>query len=208
MSSAFFKLSEFFLIFIIIPIAFALDFNVWVKLILGLFGFIYIIVLLVKVEKLSFDIAPNLNWKSFFKRVFIKLMVIAVVTSLYVFITDKESLFNVVIAKPKLWVVILIVYSLFSVYPQELIYRTFFFKRYKALISNKVLFIFINAIVFSLGHIFFRNTLVLILTFFGGLLFAFTYSKTKSTILVSIEHAIYGSWLFTVGMGDLLGFPT
>ena len=186
MSSAFFKLSEFFLIFIIIPIAFALDFNVWVKLILGLFGFIYIIVLLVKVEKLSFDIAPNLNWKSFFKRVFIKLMVIAVVTSLYVFITDKESLFNVVIAKPKLWVVILIVYSLFSVYPQELIYRTFFFKRYKALISNKVLFIFINAIVFSLGHIFFRNTLVLILTFFGGLLFAFTYSKTKSTILVSI----------------------
>ena len=112
MSSAFFKLSEFFLIFIIIPIAFALDFNVWVKLILGLFGFIYIIVLLVKVEKLSFDIAPNLNWKSFFKRVFIKLMVIAVVTSLYVFITDKESLFNVVIAKPKLWVVILIVYSL------------------------------------------------------------------------------------------------
>ncbi|MCK0109506.1 CPBP family intramembrane metalloprotease [Flavobacteriaceae bacterium S0825] len=208
MSSAFFKLSEFFLIFIIIPIAFALDFNVWVKLILGLFGFIYIIVLLVKVEKLSFDIAPNLNWKSFFKRVFIKLMVIAVVTSLYVFITDKESLFNVVIAKPKLWVVILIVYSLFSVYPQELIYRTFFFKRYKALISNKVLFIFINAIVFSLGHIFFRNTLVLILTFFGGLLFAFTYSKTKSTILVSIEHAIYGSWLFTVGMGDMLGFPT
>lgn len=208
MSSAFYKLSEFFLIFIIIPIAFALDFNVWVKLILGLFGFIYIIVLLVKVEKLSFDIAPNLNWKSFFKRVFIKLMVIAVVTSLYVFITDKESLFNVVIAKPKLWVVILIVYSLFSVYPQELIYRTFFFKRYKALISNKVLFIFINAIVFSLGHIFFRNTLVLILTFFGGLLFAFTYSKTKSTILVSIEHAIYGSWLFTVGMGDLLGFPT
>ena len=135
---------------------------------------------------------------AFFKRVFTKLIVITVFTSLYVFVTDKELLFNVLITKPKLWVAILLVYSLFSVYPQELIYRTFFFQRYKALISNK----------FSLGHIFFRNTLVLLLTFFGGLLFAFTYSKTKSTILVSIEHAIYGSWLFTVGMGDMLGFPT
>jgi hypothetical protein len=25
--------------------------------------------------------------------------------------------------------------------------------------------------------------------------------------LVSIEHAIYGNWLFTVGMGQMLAFP-
>jgi hypothetical protein len=25
--------------------------------------------------------------------------------------------------------------------------------------------------------------------------------------LVSIEHAIYGNWLFTVGMGEMLAFP-
>ncbi len=67
---------------------------------------------------------------------------------------------------------------------------------------------FINAIVFSLGHIFFKNTLVMILTFVGGLLFAFTFQKTRSTLLVTVEHAIYGSWLFTVGMGDMLGFPS
>jgi hypothetical protein len=47
-----------------------------------------------------------------------------------------------------------------------------------------------------------------VLTFFGGLLFAFTYSKTKSTFLVNIEHAIYGSGLFTLGMGVMLGFST
>jgi len=125
-----------------------------------------------------------------------------------VFFTNKEALFNVLINKPKLWILILFIYSSLSVYPQELIYRTFFFQRYNSLITNKTLFIFINATVFSLGHIFFRNTLVLILTFLGGLLFAITYSKTKSTLLVSIEHAIYGSWLFTVGMGDMLGFPS
>ena len=69
------------------------------------------------------------------------------------------------------------------------------------------MFIFLNATLFSLAHIFFRNTLVLILTFLGGLLFAFTYHKSKSTLLVSIEHAIYGNWLFTVGMGEMLAFP-
>ncbi|WP_347925654.1 CPBP family intramembrane glutamic endopeptidase [Pontimicrobium sp. SW4] len=208
MSSAFYKLSEFFIIFILIPIAFTLHFNAWIKISIGLIGFAYIVVLLIRIEKLKLKIIPNLNWKSFFKRVFIQLLLIVILTSFFVFFTEKEALFNVLIAKPKLWALILFIYSLFSVYPQELIYRTFFFQRYKELISSEILFIFINAIVFSLGHIFFRNTLVLVLTFFGGLLFALTYSKTKSTLLVSIEHAIYGCWLFTVGMGNMLGFPS
>tara|TARA_R110002073_G_scaffold83987_2_gene200080 strand:- start:5204 stop:5830 length:627 start_codon:yes stop_codon:yes gene_type:complete len=208
MSSALYKLSEFFIIFIGIPVVFTFHFNAWAKLSIGIIGFIYIIVMLLRVEKLQLKIMPNLNWKPFFKELFLKFLLIAFTTFLFVFFTEKEALFNVVINKPKLWVLILFIYSLFSVYPQELMYRTFFFQRYKELISNKTLSIFINATVFSLGHIFFRNTLVLVLTFFGGLLFAITYSKTKSTFLVSIEHAIYGSWLFTVGMGDMLGFPS
>ncbi|MEM5566908.1 CPBP family intramembrane glutamic endopeptidase [Psychroserpens sp. AS72] len=96
----------------------------------------------------------------------------------------------------------------FSVYPQELIYRTFFFQRYQMLFKSQTLFILINATLFSLAHLFFKNGLVMILTFIGGLLFALTFKKTKSTLLVSIEHAIYGSWLFTVGMGEMLGFPS
>ncbi|MCA9351767.1 CPBP family intramembrane metalloprotease, partial [Patescibacteria group bacterium] len=68
--------------------------------------------------------------------------------------------------------------------------------------------ILVNAILFSLCHLIFRNSLVLVLTFVGGVFFAFTYLDTKSTVLVSIEHAIYGSWLFTVGMGAMLAFPS
>ena len=68
--------------------------------------------------------------------------------------------------------------------------------------------ILVNAVLFSLAHLFFRNALVMILTFLGGIVFALTYHKTKSTLLVAIEHAIYGCWLYTVGMGEMLGFPT
>ncbi len=208
MQSKTYKLIEFFIIFIIIPIAFTIDFPVFIKASVGLIGFCYILYVLLKVEQNSFKVNQNLNWKQFWKQTLIKLILIAIITSLFVYFTDRSNLFIVVLNKPLLWLIILFVYSVFSVYPQELIYRTFFFQRYQKVFSNQNMLLFINGIVFALAHLFFKNTLVLILTFLGGLLFAFTFKKTKSTLLVSIEHAIFGCWLFTVGMGDMLGFPS
>ena len=203
-----YKLTELFILFVLAPISLVLDIPIWFKLGFGLLGFIYIIVLLLIVEKNKFRIAKNLNWEVFWKRTFIQLLIIAFLTTLYVWFVDKENLYIVVLNKPKLWLFILFFYSVFSVYPQELIYRTFYFQRYASLFKNEKLFIIVNAILFSLAHLFFRNTLVMILTFIGGILFAMSYKKTKSTLLVSIEHAIYGCWLFTVGMGAMLGFPS
>lgn len=208
MQSVSYRLTEFFVIFILVPILFTFSFSIWVKLGIGLIGFGYIIYVLLRVEKLKFSISPNLKWKGFWKRTLLTFAGISLITTAFVYFTDKDSLFNVLLNKPQLWVFILFVYSFFSVYPQELIYRTFFFSRYQRFFKSKNLFIVINAAIFSLGHIFFKSTLVLVLTFLGGLIFALTFQKTKSTLLVSIEHAIYGSWLFTIGMGNMLGFPS
>ncbi len=208
MKSTQYKLIEFFLLFIVFPISLALNILIEIKLVIGVLGFAYIVFVLLRIEKNRFKIAPNLNWKQFLKQTFVKLLLIAIITTIYMWLVDKEHLFNVMLYKSKLWLFILFFYSFFSVYPQELIYRTFFFQRYKSLFSNQNLFIFVNAILFSLAHLFFKNTLVIVLTFLGGLLFAITFSRTKSTLLVSIEHAIYGCWLFTVGMGNMLGFPS
>lgn len=203
-----YKFFELLIIFILIPISFDFDYLPLLKLIISILGLSYIIYILFKVEKISLKIKKNINWKNFWISTLIKFLIIAIVTSTFVWLTDKPSLFNVVLNKPVLWLLILLFYSLFSVYPQELIYRTFFFKRYKSLFKNETFFIFINAILFSLAHLLFKNTLVLLLTFIGGILFAFTYNRTKSTLLVSVEHSIYGCWLFTVGMGNMLGFPS
>ncbi|KJD34804.1 abortive infection protein [Tamlana nanhaiensis] len=208
MKSKPYKASEFFIIFILLPVSFVFPYASCLKLTLGILGFAYVIYMLLKVENQKFRINKHLNWRKFWKVTLVKLLVIAMVTTLFVYVTNKELLFQVMVNKPKLWFFILFVYSLFSVYPQELLYRTFFFARYKALISNTNVLIVLNALVFSLGHIFFKNVLVLLLTFIGGLLFAFTFTKTKSTLLVSVEHAIYGCWLFTVGLGAMLGFPS
>ena len=203
-----YKLAELFILFVLAPISLVLDIPIWFKLGFGFLGFIYIIIVLLKVEKNKFKIAKNLDWKAFWKRTLIQLIGIAIFTTVYVWLVDRDNLFTVVINKPKLWMGILFFYSVFSVYPQELIYRTFYFQRYQSLFKNEKLFIFVNAILFSLAHLFFGNALVILLTFIGGILFALSYQKTKSTLLVSIEHAIYGCWLFTVGMGAMLGFPS
>ncbi|MEM9680279.1 MAG: CPBP family glutamic-type intramembrane protease [Bacteroidota bacterium] len=208
MQATSYKLTELFMFFVVIPVSFALDFAIWMKMAIGLLGFAYVIYVLFKVEKNKFKVKKGLNWKWFWRQTLIKLIGIAAITTIYMFIVDKDNLFIVLRTKPMLWTVILFIYSFFSVYPQELIYRTFFFQRYQSLFKNEWLFIIVNAALFSLAHIFFRNTLVMFLTFIGGILFALTFKTTKSTILVSIEHAIYGSWLFTVGMGNMLGFPS
>ncbi|WP_136480894.1 CPBP family intramembrane glutamic endopeptidase [Cognatitamlana onchidii] len=208
MRTPLYKYIELFILFVFTPISFLFDYAPWVKILLGLSGFLYVLFVLIKVEKQKIKISKNINWMLFLKTTLFKLLVIATLTTLFVWLTNKAFLFHVLLNKPQLWVVILIIYSLFSVYPQELIFRTFFFKRYEALFNTSAVLIVVNAFLFALAHMLFKNTLVLVITFLGGFLFAFSYNKIRSTLLVSIEHAVYGSWLFTVGMGSILGFPS
>ena len=207
MTSNLYKSLELFILFVLLPVSLALPFDYKIKGILILLGFSYLLFVMLRIEKVSFKINKGLGWNHFWKRILLLFLGIVAVTTGYVYFVDASKLFCVPLNKTRLWVIILLVYTFLSVWPQELIYRTFFFTRYERLFENKKLFIFVNAILFSLAHIFFRNTLVILLTFVGGLLFGFTYLKTKSTLLVSIEHAIYGNWLFTVGMGQMLAFP-
>jgi len=130
MKSTQYKLIEFFLLFIIFPISLALNILIEIKLVIGVLGFAYIVFVLLRIEKNRFKIAPNLNWKQFLKQTFVKLLLIAIITTIYMWLVDKEHLFNVMLYKSKLWLFILFFYSFFSVYPQELIYRTFFFQRF------------------------------------------------------------------------------
>lgn len=200
-------LVEFFIIFILVPVSFAMSYWIWLKAAIALVGFGYVLYVLFRVEKIKFKMRKGIDWQSFIKRIGITFLIIAIVTSLFVYFDDPSNLFFVPRTNLGLFVIILFVYTFLSVWQQEIIYRTFFFSRYEGLFSNKKVLILINAIVFSLAHIFFRNTLVLVLTFVGGILFGLTYVKFRSTTLVSIEHALYGNWLFTVGMGKMLAFP-
>ena len=97
---------------------------------------------------------------------------------------------------------IMLFYPLWSAFPQEVIYRTWFFKRYRSLFRRKWIFFLTNALLFSFSHIIFRNWIALALTFVGGFVFALTYYRSRSLMAVFIEHTLYGDFIFTVGIGQ------
>ena len=117
-------------------------------------------------------------------------------------LTAPESLFSLIKINPLLWLLVMLLYPILSVYPQELIYRGFFFHRYSNLIRNPSLSIGLNALLFGYMHIIFHNWIAVILTLVGGLYFAILYQRSHSVLFVSIVHAIYGNLLFTLGLGQ------
>lgn len=102
------------------------------------------------------------------------------------------------------WLLLLVAYPLLSVVPQELIFRTFFFHRYKKIIPRKIVRTWLSALVFAWAHIIYRNWIAVALAFAGGILFAFTYAKKRSTLACVVEHSLWGIWLFTFGLGQYL----
>jgi membrane protease YdiL (CAAX protease family) len=111
-------------------------------------------------------------------------------------------LFSFVKRAPRLWALVMLFYPLLSVYPQELLYRAFFFHRYEALFGSGWTMLFASALAFGFVHIIFGNALALALSFIGGLLFAYTYLHSGSLLLTCLDHAIFGNFLFTIGLGQ------
>ncbi len=113
-----------------------------------------------------------------------------------------QLLFSFVKRAPALWALIMLLYPLVSVYPQELLYRAFFFHRYQALFGSGWTMLVASALAFGFVHIIFGNWLAVGLCTIGGLLFAFTYHSSGSMLLTCIDHALFGNFIFTIGLGQ------
>jgi len=97
-----------------------------------------------------------------------------------------------------------VLYPALSVIPQGVIYRVFMSERYSRLFRSETSFVIFTAACFAAGHVIFRNWVALGTTFAGGLIFMRTYRLTRSHLLASFEHALYGVFCFAVGIGRFL----
>ncbi|WNL40003.1 CPBP family intramembrane glutamic endopeptidase [Halomonas sp. PAMB 3264] len=95
---------------------------------------------------------------------------------------------------------LLVAYPLLSALPQELIYRTLFFRRYAAILPTGRRSILLNATLFALAHVMFWNWVVLLVTFMGGLLFAVSY-RQRGLVEAWALHGLTGFLLFVTGVG-------
>jgi membrane protease YdiL (CAAX protease family) len=114
---------------------------------------------------------------------------------------DPSSLLYLPRERPALWVMICVFYPLFSVYPQEVIFRTWLFHRYRALMPRVWVRVAASTLAFGYAHVMFQSWLSVALTMVGGFVFARTYVRSRSTLVAAVEHGLYGVVIFTVGLG-------
>ena len=182
-----FKLSQFILIFL------------WL---ISLYAIITIF-LLYK-DKLSLKALFKTNIKknkSYIVFILIRWLLLSIVLYIFTFYFFPNKLFLIQKNDINLLYKIFLFYPLLSAFPQEFIFCTFFFLRYKSLFKTEENLVYTSAIIFCFAHIFSINWVAPFLSIFGGFIFANTYKKTNSLIIVSIEHALYGNSLFALGLG-------
>jgi membrane protease YdiL (CAAX protease family) len=114
-----------------------------------------------------------------------------------------SGLFYLPRQRPLVWLGVVVLYPLFSVYPQELMYRTFFFHRYGRLFARPETLIAVNGLLFGWSHIIVHHRVAILLASVGGWLFAWTYQRSRSTALVALEHGLYGDFIFSVGIAGM-----
>ncbi len=117
---------------------------------------------------------------------------------------DSDAFMKLPRENPRLWLAIMLAYPVLSVFPQTIVYRVFIFHRYRHIFRTREAMIPASALAFTMGHIIFENQLALALTLVGGALFSYSYDKHRSGAMSAIEHAIWGCWIFTIGLGAFL----
>lgn len=199
-------ISELIVLFIGVPLLFYFDWIRGAKSIPLLLAFVYCLATLL-LDK-NFD-RKKLGANRFrgFRRIMIRFFFTAVLLSVYLLLFEPQNLFMIPKEKPWLWVAIMVFYPFWSALPQELIFRVFFFHRYYQIIPNLKVLLILNAFLFAFMHIIFNNWIALVGGFIVGIFWAITYIRNQSLLTVSAEHAMYGNFIYTIGLGHYFYVP-
>ncbi len=195
---------EFLLLFVGLPMAVLALGHRWIMILVLWSAAALIFVRLKKSPGFSYAAEWNMaavprQWK----HIAIRFLIVCVLfLPLFTWWFQSDLLFSLIRQRPILWGVIMVVYPVFSVWPQELIFRSWINHRYAALWRNEIGFVTLSALAFGFTHVIFQNWVAMILSTLGGVLFAHTYRQHKSLALCCLEHALCGCAVFTIGLGQ------
>ena len=153
-------------------------------------------------RRFNHDKAPeDRTFREKIKYVLVRFAVLAPIIAAAAWKTMPGSFLSFPRERPGIWILVMVLYPVLSVWPQEMIYRAFVCNRYRPLFGVGGGYILASALAFGYMHIVFINSVAVVMSVLGGLLFAWNYARHRSLGLVSIEHALYGCLIFTVGLG-------
>jgi hypothetical protein len=137
--------------------------------------------------------------KAGLRSVWHRFCMLAILLFTFTVVHDFNRLFSFPLERPSMWLLVMLLYPLLSVWPQEMVYRSFFLTRYAPILGARI--VPASALAFGYAHIVFNNWIAIVFCIAGGWLFATTYQRHRSLALVCIEHALYGCLIFTLGLG-------
>lgn len=146
----------------------------------------------------------TIGWRQIEWRILVWFSAVTLSVSLaLVALVLPEGLLMLYRFSPVAWLAVMVLYPLLSAFPQEVLFRPLFFRRYASILPPGRGALVLNAGIFSLAHLLYWNWIVMVMTFAGGLVFAWAYEEKKSFPLAVVLYAVAGNILFTVGLGML-----
>ncbi len=131
----------------------------------------------------------------------VRVAAVAVACVVITWLLHPEWLFAFPRLRPQRWLMVMVLYPLLSALPQELVYRAFFFERYTPLLGNGWQLLTMNVLCFAWLHVMYDNPIAVLASLAGGCLLTWSYARSRSLLLVGIEHGLYGCIAFSVGLG-------
>ena len=196
--------SEMLLLFLGMPILVYLtitDLTTWVMPLLGLTGLACLAVLLADNQFKRFRLW---NFDGIGAHMLAALRLFlpwACLVSIAIYMLFPDLFLALPMQAPGFWLLTLLIYPLVSVIPQEIIFRTYFFHRYKHILPSKNARWAFSTFFFGLAHLVYGNWIAVVLSWIGGAIFGYRYMHSRSTVAVVVEHSLWGSFLFTIGLG-------
>lgn len=187
---------EFILLFVLLPVLYATDLVYVPKVIPLVALFLYCLSILFIQRRNSM---AWLNLRAGWKLIMIRLILINAAVAAAIVLFSTAPLLADFQTNRKLLLMVAL-YPFFSAFPQELIFREFFFYRYKGLLRTPGRLLAANIVLFAFAHIYFMNWIAILFTLVGGALFALTYQRTRSLLVVTIEHSLYGLLILSSGL--------
>lgn len=135
------------------------------------------------------------------KAAIIRFVLLSAAVMLLARIIAPERLLSFPMQRPWFWLLVMVLYPVLSVMPQEFLLRGFFFRRYAPLFGNSWTMIIASAFAFGFVHVVFHNAVAPLLSFIGGIIIGRSYTQHRSLKWAAVEHAAYGCMVFTVGLG-------
>ena len=148
-------------------------------------------------ELLYWQISKTMLWKNL-----VILIATAVIIIGFVWIYSPEELFNLPKANVGLWLGLCAFYPPVSGFAQEVIFRTFIYRRYKSIFRHSHNYKLASAASFSFAHILYYHPISMIFSFALGIYLADQYLRTGSVLFTAVLHGILGIMAFSFGLGE------